>query len=263
MVVSIYLLIGAFAGLVAGLFGVGGGLIIVPILILSFTLQGLSTDVLTHLAIGTSLATIIVTSLSSVMAHHGKGAVDWDVFMKMAPGIVLGAWLGSLTADHLSGTVLQLLIGCLAILVALKMIFGLQTNSSGTLPGPPMLFVSGGVIGWVSTIFGIGGGSLSVPFFIRCNLVMQRAVATSSACGLPIAVAGAMGNMWQGWGETSLPSWSLGYVYLPAFLGIICTSAVCAKLGANLAHRLPGDKLKKLFALFLLAIGIQFILRNI
>ncbi|ROR98847.1 hypothetical protein EDC56_3082 [Sinobacterium caligoides] len=263
MVILVYLLIGAVAGLVAGLFGVGGGLIIVPVLVLAFSLQGMPADVLTHLAIGTSLATIIITSMSSVRTHHAKGAVDWPVFWRMAPGILLGAWLGAATAELLSGRFLQLAIGCFAVFVALQMSLSLRPRPARQLPAAPGLFVAGGLIGWVSAIFGIGGGSLSVPFYSWCNVQMQRAVATSSACGLPIAIAGAAGSIQQGWANPDLPAWSSGYVYWPAFVGIILTSTIFAKYGALLAHKLPPEKLKKVFALFLLLIGLQFIIRNL
>jgi hypothetical protein len=263
MTIVIYLLLGSFAGLIAGLFGVGGGLIIVPALVFAFALQGMPVEVLTHLAIGTSLATIMITSLSSVKAHHEKGAVDWSVFIKMAPGILLGAWLGAQFAGHLSGRTLQLAIGIFVIIVAIQMGLSLRPNPSRELPSAPLLFVSGGVIGWMSAIFGIGGGSISVPFFSWCNVQMQRAVATSSACGLPIALSGAASSAVQGWGEQGLPMYSSGYVYWPAFLGIILTSTIFARQGAKLAHRLEPEKLKKVFALFLLIIGSQFIIRNI
>ncbi|MCP5160976.1 MAG: sulfite exporter TauE/SafE family protein [Hahellaceae bacterium] len=261
MEIGLYLGLGAFAGILAGLFGVGGGLIIVPALVFGFTKQGFSVDVLTHMAVGTSLATIIFTSLSSVRTHHSKQAVQWNIVWPMSIGIVLGAFLGGHTAALISGPLLQTIIGCFALLVALQMGLGLKPKAARNVPGHTGLAAAGGVVGWASAIFGIGGGSLTVPFLSWCNVKMQQAVGTSSACGLPIALAGAASYMVAGWSHDSLPDWSVGFVYIPALLGIILTSVIFARLGARLAHRLPPEKLKKLFALLLLVVGLQFILK--
>ncbi|WP_295800594.1 sulfite exporter TauE/SafE family protein [uncultured Microbulbifer sp.] len=266
-VLLIYLVVGICAGTIAGLFGVGGGLIIVPALVLVFAAQGIAPEILTHMAVGTSLATIIVTSISSIRTHHGKRAVDWKIFAAMAPGILVGSWLGGMTADWLSGAWLQFLIGVFAVAIAIKMwLDGLrkaQLPTDGSrVPGKVGLSAAGAFIGWASAIFGIGGGSLTVPFLSRCHVVMQRAVATSAACGLPIAVAGALSFAWQGWGNAQLPAWSSGYIYWPAFLGIVLTSAWFAKLGALLAHRLSPQLLKNCFAGLLFFIGVRFIWLN-
>ncbi|WP_237067212.1 sulfite exporter TauE/SafE family protein [Microbulbifer guangxiensis] len=264
----IYLLLGAAAGTIAGLFGVGGGLIIVPALVLVFTAQGIAPEILTHMAVASSLATIIVTSISSIRTHHLKGAVDWTIFLAMTPGILLGSWLGGVTAHLLPGAWLQLLIGFFALAIAAKMwLDGFRRaqlpEDGGRIPGRPVLTVAGGVIGWASAIFGIGGGSLTVPFLSRCQVQMQRAVATSAACGLPIAVAGAVSFAVQGWNEPQLPAWSSGYIYWPAFLGIVLASAFFARFGALLAHRLSPQMLKNCFAGLLCVIGLRFIWQNL
>lgn len=256
----LYLILGGFAGTLAGLFGVGGGMIIVPVLVYSFTLQGFAPDVLTHMAVGTSLATIAFTSINAIRAHHLKGAVRWPLFVWMTLGIVFGTVLGALTAAWLSGPVLQKIIGVFAICIAIQMAFKLQPKASLDVPGKPGLTAAGGVIGWASAIFGIGGGSLTVPFLVWRSVPMQQAVATSSACGLPIAVAGAISFIWTGWAVTPLPQWSLGFVYLPAVVGIAATSMLFAGFGARLAHRLSQLLLKRLFALLLLGVGINFLL---
>ncbi len=259
MLVLIYLALGALAGTVAGLFGVGGGLIIVPTLIYTLSWQGVDAGVVTHLAVGTSLATIVVTSLSSVRAHHKRGAVDWSIVAALTPGIALGAVLGAVTASYLSGPQLQLAFGVFVLVIAARLGLGLSTAGQRQLPGAPGLLAAGGVIGWISSLFGIGGGSLTVPFLSWCNVVMQRAVACSAACGLPIALFGSVSYIWQGWGTGALPAGSSGYVYWPAFLGIVLTSTVFARLGASLAHRLPALLLRRIFALFLLLVGSQLI----
>ncbi|TVP90923.1 MAG: sulfite exporter TauE/SafE family protein [Pseudomonadaceae bacterium] len=255
----LYLILGGFAGTLAGLFGVGGGMIIVPVLIYSFTLQGFDVGVLTHMAVGTSLATIAFTSINAIRAHHLKGAVRWPLFVWMSLGIVFGTVIGAFTAAWLSGPLLQKIIGVFAICLSIQMAFKLQPKAVLDVPGKPGLTAAGGVIGWASAIFGIGGGSLTVPFLVWRSVPMQQAVATSSACGLPIAVAGAISFIWTGWAATPLPEWSVGYVYLPALVGIAATSMLFAGFGARLAHRLSQELLKRLFALLLFGVGINFL----
>lgn len=257
---ALYLLLGAAAGVLAGLFGVGGGIIIVPVLVFSFTAQGFSPEILTQLAVGTSLATIIFTSINSVLAHHRQGAVQWPIVRWMSLGILLGAGVGALTAAAINGPQLQKLIGVFALVIAIQMAFGLQPRASAPVPGKLGLTAAGGVIGWASAIFGIGGGSLSVPFLTWRSVPIQQAVATSAACGLPIAVAGALSFMLLGWDNPQLPDWSLGFVYLPALAGIATTSMFFARFGARLAHRLSPRVLKRLFALLLFSVGLNFLI---
>ncbi|WP_242674410.1 sulfite exporter TauE/SafE family protein [Marinobacter halodurans] len=260
MLFAIYLVLGAFAGALAGLFGIGGGLVIVPVLIFSFGLQGLDPAIAAHLAVGTSLATIVFTSISSVRSHHRRSAVDWPVFRSMAVGIVIGAMVGAWTASLLSGAALELIIGVFVILVGLKMLFDVKPKPGRAVPGKPGLVAAGSGIGWVSAIFGIGGGTLTVPFLSWCNVRMQRAVGTSSACGLPIAVAGALTNIATGWRVPTLPEYSLGFIYLPALIGIVATSVLFARVGAALAHRLDAMLLKRIFAMVLLVVGVRFLI---
>jgi hypothetical protein len=259
-----YLALGAAAGVAAGLFGIGGGLLIVPVLVFSLGLQGVSPEVLTHMAVATSLATIVVTSVSSILAHHKRGAVRWDLFRPLGIGILAGAFLGVKTAGQLPGEVLQMLIGCFALLVALQMAFGRKASDNpGAVPTTGGLGVAGGLIGWASAIFGIGGGTLTVPYLSWRHVNMQQAVATSAACGLPIAIMGACANVLEGWGHEALADWSLGYVYLPAFAGIVLTSPFFARLGARWAHSLSARVLRRVFAAFLALVGLRFVLGNL
>lgn len=265
MELIIYLLIGAIAGFTAGLFGVGGGLIIVPILYIVFTQMNYDPNVIMHIAVGTSLATIIVTSISSVTAHHKKGAVLWQVFRNLAPGLVLGSFLGAGVADLMSGQHLQLLIGVFAVWMAYKMFRGAHAviDPNRHLPSAILQFAAGGGIGVASAIFGVGGGSLTVPFLNRHGVVMQKAVATSAACGLPIAVAGAIGFIWFGAREhIDVPN-TIGYVHIYAFLGISTMSFITAKFGAKVAHRLSAAMLKKCFAGLLVVVGCYFIYKGL
>lgn len=256
----VYLLLGAGVGVVAGLLGVGGGLIIVPVLIMLFQSYDFSSAIITHLAVGTSLTTIILTSISSVRAHHLHEAVLWPVFRRLAPGIVAGTLLGALLASVISSAALKSFFGFFELAVALQMGLAIRPPASRGLPGRFGMSLAGSVIGVVSALVGIGGGTLTVPFLVWCNISIQQAVATSSACGLPIAVAGAVGFMLTGWQNPSLPPGSTGFVYWPAFFGIVVTSMLTAPLGARLAHRLPARSLKKVFAIFLAILGIRMLL---
>jgi uncharacterized protein len=265
MELIIYLLIGAIAGFAAGLFGVGGGLIIVPILYIVFTQMNYDPNVIMHIAVGTSLATIIVTSISSVTAHHKKGAVLWSVFRNLAPGLVVGSFLGAGIADLMSGQHLQLVIGVFAVWMAYKMFKGAHAvvDPNRHLPSAALQLAAGGGIGVASAIFGIGGGSLTVPYLNRHGVVMQKAVATSAACGLPIAVAGALGFMWFGAKEQIDVPNTIGYVHVYAFFGISVMSFITAKFGAKVAHRLSPAMLKKCFAGLLVVVGCYFIYKGL
>jgi uncharacterized membrane protein YfcA len=257
----LYLLLGAGAGVLAGLFGVGGGIIIVPVLVYSFTLQGFDPSILTHLAVGTSLATIIFTSINAVREHHRLGAVRWAIFIWMTVGILVGAGVGALTAKAIAGPHLQKIIGVFAVLVALQLFAELKPKASRGVPGKVGLTLAGTVLGWASAIFGIGGGSLTVPFLVWRSVPMQQAVATSSACGFPIAVASALSFMVLGWHDPRLPAHSMGFIYLPALLGIALTSMIFARFGARLAHKLSPRLLKRMFAALLLCVGISFLVQ--
>ncbi len=255
----IYLLAGAVAGLIGGLFGLGGGVVMVPVLLLVFAAQGLPEAVIMHMAVGSSLAVIVLTSLSSVRAHHQLGGVLWPAFRRMVGGIAVGAFLGAWVADSLSSAALQNVFAVFILAVATKMALGLSPPAAGRLPGTPGLNAAGGVIGLLSALVGIGGGTLSVPFFTWAGTTMRQAVATSAACGLPIAVAGAAGFMVTGWGRAELPELATGYVYWPAVGGLALASVFVAPLGAKLAHRLPGDLLRRLFAALLVLVALRLL----
>ncbi len=253
----IFLLVGAIAGLTAGLFGVGGGMIIVPALAFMLPALGVAESVIMHVAVGTSLAVISATSISSVLAHHRHGGVRWDVFRALAAGLVVGALAGAVIADHISSLTLRRLVGISALLVAIKMWLDLKPRAHTPLPGPLGLGIAGGLIGSASSVIGIGGGSLTVPFLNWCSVPMRQAVGTAAAGGVPIAWAGMLGFIITGWDEPGRQAWSLGYVSLTGFVGIAVASVAVAPLGARLAHRLPPHILKRCFAVLLFIIGIQ------
>jgi hypothetical protein len=259
----VYLLAGAVAGLFGGLFGLGGGAVVVPVLIYCFRLAQFDPQMLTHLAIGTSLATIVVTSLSSIYTHHRRAAVLWQVVLWMAPGIALGAIAGAIFATGLGGPTLQALFGAFLILVALQMGFGGNPKAHRELPGRWPGTANGMGIGFVSGIFGIGGGSLSVPYLAYCNVKITHAIATSAALGFPIALFGTATFLYRGWTLEGLPDGAMGFIYLPALIGIAISSVPFARLGAQLAHRLPALLLRRLFAGLALVLGVSFIMSNI
>ncbi|MEC9364498.1 MAG: sulfite exporter TauE/SafE family protein [Pseudomonadota bacterium] len=258
----IFLVTGAAAGVLAGLFGVGGGLIMVPALALVLPLQGVPERVFMQVAIGTSLAVISATSISSTLAHHRRGSVDWHTLQRFAPGLALGALAGAFVADALTGTALQRIVGTGAILVAVQMALPRRASSAppGLRAGAIELFGAGGVIGLLSSLVGIGGGSLSVPYLSGRGMPVHRAVGSAAAGGMPIAWAGALGFVVAGWDAPGVPAPHLGYVSLGAFVALAGTSVLCAPLGVRLAHRLSAATLKRAFALLLLAVGARMLI---
>jgi uncharacterized protein len=252
---------GVAAGLLAGLFGVGGGLIMVPALAFVLPLHGVGPAVVMQMAIGTSLAVISATSISSMLAHHRRGGVRWDVLRGLAPGLAAGAVAGAFAAHALPGPWLARIVGGGAILVSAQMFLDRQPVSDRGLPGVAGLFCAGGAIGSLSALIGIGGGALTVPFLTWRGLAIQQAVGTSAACGVPIAWFGAAGFIAAGWTVAGRPDYSVGYVALPAFAAIAVTSVLAAPVGARLAHALPPRALKRAFAGLLLVVGALLLLK--
>ncbi|MDH5710265.1 MAG: sulfite exporter TauE/SafE family protein [Gammaproteobacteria bacterium] len=255
--ILLYLATGIFAGLASGLLGVGGGLIIVPVLFFIFSAQNLPAEHIMHMALATSLATIIVTSISSTRAHHKKHAVLWPVFLLLAPGICLGAWLGGIAASAMPTNLLKPAFGIFELFVAIHMLWNRQSRQHNTSINKIKSAAGGFVIGAISALVGIGGGTLTVPFLHWHSIAIRNAIATSAACGLPIAIFGTASYIYTGWSIDDLPQQTLGYVHLQAFALIIATSFIFAPVGARLAHQLPEAALKKGFALFLILIGLK------
>ena len=254
-----YLLLGAFAGFLAGLLGVGGGLVIVPALAFLFSTQHFNEANILHLALGTSLASIVFTSIASLRAHHSHKAVDWQVVKGITPGIISGTLLGSVLAAQLSTFSLKLFFVAFLFYAATQMLLDIRPKAHRQLPGAGGMFGAGNVIGAVSSLVGIGGGTLSVPFMLWCNMAMHRAIGTSAAIGFPIAIAGTIGYVLNGLAADHLPAHSFGFIYLPALAGIALASMATAPMGARTAHRLPVKKLKKIFAVMLYVLGIRML----
>jgi uncharacterized membrane protein YfcA len=254
-----YLFLGAVAGVLAGLLGVGGGIVVVPAFFFLFQAQAFPQGLLMHLAVGSSLATVVFTSLTSAYAHHRRGAVLWPNVRRLIPGIVAGALLGAAVADHVPSKTLRMLFGLFECFVAIQLALGFKPAPHRELPGRAGMTFMGLAVGSVSTMLGIGGGTITVPFLLWCNTPIRQAVATSAACGLPIAMTGAVGFLWAGLNTPSLPESSTGFLYWPAILGVAAGSVCFTPLGAWLAHTLPVDVLRRLFAVVLAVIGVRML----
>lgn len=253
------LLFGGFAGILAGLFGIGGGLVLVPYLIWLYSSQGFDDNFVAIMAVATSLATIIITSISSVIAHHRLGSVLWGTVFRLVPGIIIGAILGAMIADFLSAKALKIIFAVFLFYVGVQMALKLKPEAEGFKQSPVLFSFAGSLTGIVSAILGIGGGTMIVPFLVKCNIAMRNAVAVSSACGIPIAIAGTISYAVLGQDKTGLPEASLGYIYLPAFFGIVVMSTVMAPVGAKLAYKLPTETLKRYFSVLLFVVAIKLI----
>lgn len=256
--------LGLCTGFLAGLLGIGGGMIMVPFITHILSTRGVSADLAVKIAIATSMATIVFTSLSSVRAHHKRGAVRWDIARQLTPGIVIGAALASLGVFAvLKGAWLALLFAGFVGFSATQMLKDKKPKPSRTLPDTAGQLGAGTVIGFLSGLVGAGGGFVSVPFMTWCNVAIHNAVATSAALGFPIALANAAGYIVSGQGVADMPEHSLGYIYLPALAVIACASVLMAPLGVKAAHALPVKALKKAFASILYVLAAYMLYKGL
>ncbi len=246
-------------GAVGGLFGVGGGLTIVPLLFMLFTAQGFPLEHTMHLALGTSMATIVFTSISSMRAHHAHGAVRWDIVRSFAPGLVIGTLGGSFIATWVPTRPLAMVFTAIVYYASVQMMLDFKPKPHRGLPGTFGMVLAGTTIGIVSSLVAAGGGFLSIPFMVFCNVVIHQAVGTSAALGFPIALAGTIGYIISGLKATGLPEYSLGYIYLPAFVGVVAMSMLVAPFGARTAHKLPVKQLKRAFGGFLALLATKML----
>ena len=258
--VSLYLVTGALSGFAAGLFGIGGGLIIVPVLYYVFSTQGYDQQHLMHMAVATSLATIVVTSISSTLAHHQKKAVLWPVVLLLVPGVIVGAWFGGIFASALDNKLLSSVFAFFELSVAISLLLKKQSTQHQTSIKRPVATAGGAIIGFISTIVGVAGGTMTVPFLHWFNISMHKAVATSAACGFPIALIGTISYIYTGWGQQLTNSLSIGYLQLYALLFIASSSFIFAPAGAKLAHNISEKTLRLSFSLILFVLGITMLL---
>ncbi len=254
-----YALTGIFAGFLAGYLGIGGGLVLVPALSWLFSRDPATADMAVQMAVATSLATMLFTSMSSLLAHHRRGAILWSLVRQMIPGLLAGALLGSLIADRIGNAALGNVFGVFAFLVGVQMLRGSRPTGSGSLPGQLSVAGTGFGIGTLSSLLGIGGGSMTVPWMLWHGQRVQNAVATAAACGYPIAIAGTLGFVVLGEGASTAPS--LGYVHLPALAGVAVFSVLGAPLGVAAIHRSSPLLAKRFFAVFLLIVAAKMLLR--
>ncbi|WP_246197506.1 sulfite exporter TauE/SafE family protein [Pseudoxanthomonas sacheonensis] len=255
-------LLGAVAGVLAGLLGVGGGLVLVGALAWLLPLYGIPKEAAMHAALASSLASIVLTAASSAYAHHGRGSVLWPTVKWMVPGLLLGGWLGSGIAVKLDDQVLRWVVAGYCLLAAAQLLFGkTRVGADGVMTPPPTglpMIAAGAGIGAVSAVVGIGGGSMTVPLLVWRGIAPVRAVGTSSACGVAIGLASAVGYALHA-PAGALPEYSVGYVYLPAAIGVAVASVLSAPYGMRLAHRISGLALKRVFALFLVTVAVTLL----
>lgn len=257
-------LLGLVTGFLAGLLGIGGGMVMVPFISAMLNARGVAPGLAVKMAIATSMATIIFTSISSVRAHHKRGAVRWDIVQRLAPGIVLGALLASLGVFALlKGAALYFVFGGFVAFSALQMYLDKKPAPTRQLPGTAGLLGAGGAIGFLSGLVGAGGGFVSVPFMTWCNVAIHNAVATSAALGFPIALANVAGYVVGGRHLAGLPPYAFGYLWLPALAVIACCSVLMAPVGAKAAHALPVKKLKRAFAVVLILLASYMLYKGI
>ena len=257
----LYFLLGSFSGVLAGVFGIGGGIIIIPTFFYIFSYLAFPDEILSHMVLGSSLGVIAFSSISSTFSHHSKGAVNWRLIKVVAPSIVIGSSLGGLTAGYLESSTLQGLVSLFLVVASVQLIFEFpppSQNPKTNLAGP---VIAGGGIGWLSGVFGIGGGIFSVPYFYHRGLKMMHAIGTSAACGIPIAIAGSISYILIGYENLNLPEYSVGYVYLPATIIVGVMSSLTAKFGVNIAHRMKQKKLRIAFAFLVMIMALNLLMR--
>jgi uncharacterized protein len=252
-----YLGTGIAVGFLAGLLGIGGGAIAVPLLVWAFGAQALPAEHVMRLALGTSMAVIFFTSLASMRAHAKRDAVDWGIVRAMAPGILAGSFGAALGAAYIPTRALAVIFTVLAFYAAVQMLFEFRPAPSRALPGPAGLFGAGAGIGVASSLFAAGGAFLTVPFLAWCNVPIRRAIGTAAGNGFPIALAGTAGYVIQGLRADGLPTGAIGYVYLPALALIVLASMSMAPLGARTAYRLPVKTLRTVFAILIGAMAVR------
>lgn len=250
-----YLLLGAAVGFFGGLFGIGGGTLLVPVLVFLFDAQHFPAGHALHMALGTSMATIMFTALSSLRKHHQHGAVEWGVVRGITPGILFGTALGAVFANAVSPRVLGVIFAFFVLAAALQILLDVRPKASRQLPGPAGMSATGVFTGWLSTLVSIGGGTVVIPFLLWCNVPIRHAIGTSAAIGFPVAIGGTLGYFLTGAGVNGLPGPHLGFIFLPAMLWTALASVMTAPLGAKAAHRLQVALLRKMFAVVLLMLA--------
>jgi uncharacterized membrane protein YfcA len=256
-----YLVLGACVGVLAGMFGIGGGAILVPVLLFLFDAQHFPSGNLLHLALGTSMATIIFTSLASLRKHHQLGAVNWRVVRNITPGILIGTGIGALFATSVSPRFMGVFFALFVYFAAAQILLDKRPHASRQLPGAAGMTLAGIFTGWLSSMVSIGGGTVVVPFLLWCNVALKNAIGTSAAIGFPVAIGGTAGYVIAGMSAPALPSHTLGFVYMPALFWVALASVITAPLGAKATHGMKVGVLRKLFAVLLIALATKLLFK--
>ncbi|MEA5097721.1 MAG: sulfite exporter TauE/SafE family protein [Burkholderiaceae bacterium] len=254
-----YPLLGAIVSLIAGMFGVGGGLVLVPILYMLFAAQGFPHEHIMHIALGTTMMSMIVTVAVSMNVHRKLGNIDWTIAKIMAIGLALGSVAGSTIASRLPTRPLTLIFSGIVILAAINMILNIKPSPSRQLPGTRWQLIVSFVFGIIAALTAATGGFLVTPYLAWHNVPMKRAIGTTSAIGVPVAIGGAFSDFVAGWSTQNLPPLTYGFVCLPALIGIVCCSSVFASWGARLVSRMDGDKVKRIFGAYVLIIALKML----
>ncbi|MCK4608382.1 MAG: sulfite exporter TauE/SafE family protein [Gammaproteobacteria bacterium] len=256
----LYLITGVIAGTLSGMLGIGGGIIVIPLLAWILKSQGIASDLIMHMAAGTSLAIMIFTTFSSWYGHIKRGVVVWDIYRRLLAGIIVGTILGAVFGHFLHSSILELIFGVFIFLVSLRMLIALKPKVGRTLPGPFGMFSMALVIGGKSGLLGLGGGAITIPFLSYCNVPIRNTIAISASCSFTIAIIGTISYILTGQHAANLPNWSLGYIYLPAFCGVVITGPLCAQFGAYFSHKLPTKILTKILGAVLLLVAIHMLI---
>jgi uncharacterized membrane protein YfcA len=254
-----YVATGAFVGFLAGLLGIGGGMTMVPVLAAMFTAQQLAPDHAVHLALGTGMASIMFTSSASVRAHHRLGGVDWSLVRRLGPGMVVGTLLATALSGWVPQRALALAFSVIVYAGATQIVLGRKPSAARTLPGTSALVPIGLLIGVVCGLVSAGGAFMTVPFMLFCGVAMTTAIGTGAALGVPVAVVGTLGYVFSGLHAAALPPLTLGFVYVPALLGLVAGSVLTAPMGARAAHRMPVPTLRRIFAALLYVLATKML----
>lgn len=260
IIVILYFILGAFAGTMSGLLGIGGGVIVVPGLAFLFRLQHFPTNLIMHMAAGTSLAVMIGTTLRALYAHRRHKTKFWYIYRRMMPAIVIGVILGAILAHYLNSHVIAIIFGVFIFVIGIHLLFGKKVNPHRNLPGPLGMSAAGLVVGGKSGLLGVGGGSVTVPFLLYCNVEMRTAMVVSIATSLTVSIVGTIAVGITGLHATGLPSFTTGYIYWPAWIAVVLGSILFAPLGAALSYRIAVTWLRRLFAVFLLLVSLHLLI---
>lgn len=262
-VIGLFLLLGALVGFISGLLGLGGGGFLVPVFVSIFSLNGMENNTIMHVALGTSMMSIVITSFISFKEHHKRGGVLWDIFRKMAIGAILGTFLATFISSEMSSSFLAIFFSVFMCFVTIRMLLNIKPKTEYTPYKTKTLFGGGVIIGVISAMMSVGGGAFTVPFLTSRGIEIKKAIGTSAALGFPIALFGSIGFMINGWQSTCLLNYQVGNIYLPAVLFVSITTILTVPLGVKISHTISTVMLKKIFAILLITLSVKMVIKFI